>query len=384
MKDKTVVHILESMGAGTLTSVSQICNYLVDQGVHVHLIYSPLREETPDNWQDFFKPEVATHQVNMKRQFSPHKDLFAMVNIMRLLKKIKPDVVHAHSSKAGAITRAATFLSLTSPLVFYSPRGFGFLQLNYSRQLRFVYFVIEKFLAGISGQIIACSQSELAEARRLSPKCLLIENAVDESKLVLKNEEPVEDHVKKIGTLGRVGRQKNPELFAEIALKVRELHGDQVRFLWIGGGERRGIDTLEQAGCHVTGWVDRAYALEQLSDIDIYLQTSSWEGMPLSVIESQMMGIPGVVTNVIGNRDVIHDKTTGFVCDDTQSIVQRLGELIGNRETRTVMGDAAKKIGEKRFSVSRMGAEYMAVYGFDRPTPVAVDHDALTQFAQDG
>lgn len=384
MAEKTVIHVLESMGAGTLTSVSQICNYLCDNGVSVHLIFSPLREETPENWRDYFNDQVVTYRVDMRRQLSPHSDLLSVVRVSRILSQVNADVVHAHSSKAGAITRLAALFSRNRASVYYSPRGFGFLQLNYSRMTRSTFFVMEKLLAKVCGQIVACSQSELMEAQQLSSRSTLIENSIDRSRLIEKHVRQPGERTVRVGTLGRIGRQKDPKLFSEVADAVRETFGDSVEFVWIGGGDIHDQSRLEKANCTVTGWVPRPVALEQLSRLDIYLQTSSWEGMPLSVIESQMIGIPGVVTNVIGNRDVIEDKVTGFICDDKQSLVRSVSDLVMDERLRAKLGEAARKIGVQRFSVSRMGREYMALYGFDTKQDDLLTSSHTRQLGQAG
>ena len=76
-----------------------------------------------------------------------------------------------------------------------------------------------------------------------------------------------------------------------------------VKFVWIGDGELR--DQLTSENIEITGWADRSTAIRYAVNADVFLLPSRWEGLPISLLESMYMKKACVVSNVIGNRDVI-------------------------------------------------------------------------------
>ena len=112
----------------------------------------------------------------------------------------------------------------------------------------------------------------------------------------------------------------------------------------------------------IAGWLPRAGVYAELAMVDIFVLPSLWEGMPLALIEAQVAGLPAVVSNVVGNRDVVIDGETGFVCDSDQEFITKTRLLIDDADLRLKMGQAAREMAAKRFSVERMHREMMAVY----------------------
>ena len=107
------------------------------------------------------------------------------------------------------------------------------------------------------------------------------------------------EHPFTVYTLGRICYQKKPTLFNEIAGSF-----PNVKFVWIGDGELRG--ELTSKNIEITGWADRSTAIRYAVNADVFLLPSRWEGLPISLLESMYMKKICVVSNVIGNRDVIH------------------------------------------------------------------------------
>lgn len=353
------VHVVEAFGGGVFASVTQTCNMLVKQGIDVHLIYSE-RDEMPRPLDAFIDPRVSLHHVPMSRSIHPVRDFSAFLTLVRFFRAIPADVIHLHSSKAGVLGRVAAYVCGLNQKVFYSPRGLSFLQQDSSQAKRTIYRLLEWLACRLGGTVIACSKGEFDEVTRwLRPKTLvLIENSVDISIVVPKKHRSAD--VVKVGTVGRLTSARDPAAFAKLA---RDLRSSEVEFIWVGGGDRETAKQLANAGARVTGWLLREEALQQLSDFDIYVQTSLWEGMPVAVIESMVAGIPAVVTDVIGNRDVVEHGETGFVAANAEELSQYLRRLINDSPLRSKMGAEARRRAVKRFSLERMTSELLAVYG---------------------
>jgi glycosyltransferase involved in cell wall biosynthesis len=98
-----------------------------------------------------------------------------------------------------------------------------------------------------------------------------------------------------------------------------------------------------------------------MSELDIYVQTSRWEGMPVALIEAQVAGIPAVVTDVVGNRDVVVHGVTGFVGSD-EEIPGYLEQLRGDRKLREEMGAAARELAVAKFSMDTIFHRWLNTY----------------------
>jgi glycosyltransferase involved in cell wall biosynthesis len=100
-----------------------------------------------------------------------------------------------------------------------------------------------------------------------------------------------------------------------------------------------------------------------MSQLDVYVQTSRWEGMPLALIEAQVAGIPAVVTNVVGNRDIVIHCVTGFVASNDEELAKYLALLRDNPTLCQQMGTAARKHAMERFSMDVIFREWRLLYG---------------------
>ena len=95
-----------------------------------------------------------------------------------------------------------------------------------------------------------------------------------------------------------------------------------IKFLWIGDGELR--NCLTAPNIEITGWTDRFNALTLAQNADVFILTSLWEGLPISLLEAMFMKKTCVVSNVIGNKDVIHNKLNGYLCDNLDEFVKAI------------------------------------------------------------
>ncbi|GHD66857.1 glycosyltransferase [Jeongeupia chitinilytica] len=351
-----IVHVVESFGGGTLSMLCAFANRQAQDGHAVTVIHS-VREETPDNWPALFDTRIRFIQLPMQRAIHPLNDWRAGRALARWLAELGPDVVHLHSSKAGALGRIAS-LFVRGPRYFFSPHGLSFLQRAEGQLKNTVFLVLEKLLAHTSVTAIACSHSEAGEIRRhLTPRVAVVENAVDVDAVprAVGNRGVV-----RIGTVGRVALARNPELFAEVATRLKQ-HG--VEFVWIGGGDPAGEAALRAAGVSVLGWLPRADALAALATLDVYIQTSRWEGLPVAVIEAMAAGLPVVATDVVGNRDLVRNGDNGYLVNDAAGFAERLVPLIADAAERRAIGARARSFVAAHYSLDTMMSTLYDVYG---------------------
>lgn len=318
-RKKKILFVVEAMGGGVFTYIVDLSNELCKK-YDMYVAYS-IRRQTPSDYKTYFDPRVHLIKVeNFTREIRPQKDLKAFFELRKIAEKVKPDIIHLHSSKAGAIGRMA-FDGRKIPL-FYTPHGYSFLMRNYKSAKKVAFKLIEKYCAKRVCTTISCSLGEHEETLKLTRHAEYVNNGINIKELdeLLSGLEETA-HPFTVYTLGRICYQKNPKLFNEIALRMPDTH-----FLWIGDGDLR--NELSAKNIEITGWLDRREALKKAINGDVFLLTSLWEGLPISLLEAMYMKKLCVVNDVIGNHDVIHNGKNGFVCrtvDDFVDAVNREG-----------------------------------------------------------
>lgn len=316
-KRKKVLHIVEAFGGGVFTVLCDLINGISDE-YDVVIAYS-LRTQTPKDFKNYFNKNIRFIEVkNFTRSINLKKDIKALKEIKRIIKEEKPDIVHLHSSKAGILGRIA--ISGRKVKMFYNPHGFAFLKKDDSKLKRIIYWSIEKITAIINHKctIIGCSNGEYKEALKISKNSVLINNGIQterlDNELKLLEDKNINLEDLRICTLGRIGYQKSPSMFNNIAEKLPTL-----KFTWIGEGELR--KEIKSQNINITGWKIREQALKFLNENDIFILTSLWEGLPISLLEAMYMKKICIVTNVVGNKDVIKNEINGFVCNNADDFV---------------------------------------------------------------
>jgi len=358
-----IAHVIEPMEHGVFIWVVDMANRLIKDGYDVTVLHS-IRKETPENWRELFDPQVNLIHVQMTRSISPVQDLKALTKLTRKLNQIKPDIIHTHSSKGGFLARVSGFLLRKNNRLLYTSHAIHYplIQQPLKRKL---YKYLEHVGYWLGGTIVACGKEEhgiiLKEITNGNTKRLMrISNGIDISQ-VLPKDYNVKNEKVKVGVVGRISMQKAPQVFANIVRDVLSRR-DDVEFIWIGGGEDEDVAMLESAGVHVTGMLDRDVALQTLSSLDVFLQTSAYEGLSLALLEAQAAAIPAVVTKIPGNDEVVQHGETGFVGISEEPLTKHLEELIDSAEKRLEMGMNAKQYTEKHFSLPAMADQYKVKY----------------------
>ena len=326
---KKVVYVVESFGSGVYTFLTQLSNSVVES-YEVVIIYS-VRKETPKNFKDDFNSKIRFIQMDMFRGLNPYRNLKAFVLLKKILKKEKPDIIHLHSSIAGFLGRITCRMNrFDMDKVIYNPHGFSFLQQNESKFKRKFFYGLEWLASKIGGYTVGCSLGEFEEALKISKKCIIINNGIDTNKIdkIIKkiNGNKIDDKKNnklKIGTVGRICYQKNPDLFNDLAKSF-----EGYDFVWIGDGDLN--DKLQADNIKVTGWVDRKEVIKELKDVDIFILTSLWEGLSISLLEAMYLGKPVIVTNVIGNKDVVYNNINGYIVNNLSEFIKIINFITKN------------------------------------------------------
>lgn len=348
MAEKKILFVVEAMGGGVFTYIVDLANELVKK-YDMYIAYA-VRPQTPADYKDYFNPAIHLIEVkNFTRAISPIKDMKAVFEIKKIAAQIKPDIIHLHSSKAGVIGRIA-FSGKNIPL-FYTPHGYSFLMKDYRPAARILFKLIEAVMAKRHCTTISCSPGENQETLKLTERAVYVNNGINMQELdqMLKKVKK-QEHPFTVYTLGRICYQKNPALFNAIAEAMPD-----TKFLWIGDGEMS--SELKSKNITITGWVEREEALTLSANADVFLLTSLWEGLPISLLESMYMKKLCVVNDVIGNHDVIHNGKNGFVCRTVPEFVKAIKTDL----TKKLIASAYDDI-KKQYNTTVMSAKYAEIY----------------------
>lgn len=353
-----IVHVTECLASGTLTFLVQATRELAERGVRQTVVFSR-RPDTPADVTSRFDPRVQLQELD-----PPSQGLWRYAQAMRATltahcQELEDIAIHLHSSKAGFIGRLALMGLRRRPRVFYSPHGLSFL--NRRRPLASLLFASLEWLAArLPGTLVGCSRSEASILGRLSGRpARVLENAVDDSFLSLR---PAPGPVPAVITMGRICEQKAPETFATLAarFKIAEV---PARFIWIGEGDAGAEARLRAAGVEVTGWLEAADVRRLLEEATVYVQTSRWEGLPLSVLQALAAGVPCVVTDVVGNRDAVRQGITGFVAGTLEEMLMDVRRLLRDDVLRARFSQAARRDAKERFSQAAFADRLARLYG---------------------
>ena len=290
--------------------------------------------------------------------------------LRKRIRACKPDIVYAHSSIAGAITRMAC---IGLPIkVLYNPHGWSF---NMEGRKKAVFVALEKAMAYFCDAIICISEAEKESALRehicKAEKLHVIDNGIDiDGYRVEKVELPIPKDAFVVGMVGRICRQKAPDVFVKMASEVQK-KVQNAYFIIVGdviegaAEERKEIEALaEKLGVKllITGWVNNPMAY--ISNFDIGCLLSRWEGFGLAIPEYMLAGVPVVANRVDAIPYLITEGENGMLVtkDDWQEAAAKVIELAENEKLRKKFIANGQKTVRERFDARRMSRECEELY----------------------
>jgi len=356
-----IVHVVEPFASGIAVFVKSLVDNMKDD---LHIIVHGERESvmkavevkklfTGSNVK-FIRWESA------QREISLNKDMRAFFELLNILKRLKKDsnvdAVHLHSSKSGFIGRLACKMAGIENVV-YTPNGAPFL-VSTKKMKNFFYKMFEKVGDLFGGKVVCCSASEMAAYHRLGIEAININNGVS-----LKTASNIPEITKEPGTFqivtcARILNQKNPSLFNEIALQFERMK--QYRFIWIGDGEER--DKLTASNITITGWVAPAVSKKLISNADVYLSTSNFEGLSFSVLEALALKKPVLLKDCVGNTDIVKSGLNGDLFDTANGAVLKIMQYANNPRMLPLMGEYSSEFCRREFNIKSTSVMYRNLY----------------------
>lgn len=320
--------------------------------------------------------QVKTYSIDMYRALNPVKDMKAVMQAIKIIKKEKPDLVHCHSAKGGVIGRFAAFFTGTK--VVYTAHAFSFLSAESAKKKK-VFLLLEK-IAKLNSYLLACSGSERELGIKVvgfkEKKAFAWNNAVPDvdkdltrisqiSRISSQKNESSDLPVPKIGeryitSIGRPSYQKNPLFMVEVAHGIHLKHPD-IKFYLLGVGfyspmledMKKLIHQYDMDDTfYLLPWLSHEETLKYVKGSMLYFMTSLYEGLPISVIEAMSLGKAIVASDVLGNKDCVKDGYNGYLLPLKEEVfIEKMNDLIENDEKRKEMEKNSRSYFETDFFI---------------------------------
>lgn len=343
---------------------------------------------------EYLTEELGIRFVTIKgmgRSLNPASDYFAYKDLRKLIKSFKPDVVHTHAAKPGALGRLAASAEKV-PAIVHTFHGHVFHSYFNSAKTK-LFINAERYLAKKSDAIIAISEQqkkELVQDFKIAPeeKFKIVplgfdldrfQTAQEEKRKKFRTEFSVAGDEIAIGIIGRLVPVKNHYLFIKAIKHVFDNTGKKVKAFIIGDGETRpdlenvanevGIKfSTEKDAEHMhplvfTSWRSDVDVIN--AGLDIICLTSFNEGTPVSLIEAQAANKPVVSTRVGGITDIVIEGETALLAaiQETELFADHVLRLVQNDELRKQMGERSHEHVMTRFSYQRLVNDMARLYG---------------------
>lgn len=314
---------------------------------------------------------VRFERLAFGRELRPGPYARALKRLRQLVRSGDHDLLHVHSSKAGAVARVAA-LGTGVPVV-YTPHCFPFIGPQ-SRRRRLLSAAAEAVLGRITAAIVCVSDDERRQGLALhvaapgrmhvihngSPPCRPPDEP-DHELTAWAGEGPA------AGCLTALRRQKGVDVFLRAAPLILDAVPD-ARLAVVGRGPERDALGVLAGELGLDGRVRffdfHPPPARQLGALDVFVLASRWEAFPISVLEAMACGVPQVASDVGGTAEAVRDGVTGVLCapENPEDLAKATIGLLLAPERRAAMGEAARALHAERFGVEQMVAATAALY----------------------
>jgi glycosyltransferase involved in cell wall biosynthesis len=354
------------------------------------MLLGGMKDETEDSSQFIVENLGITPTVlpEMHREINIFNDAAAYYKIKKIIAEFKPDIVHTHASKPGALGRWAAH-QMGVPVIIHTFHGHVFHSYFNPAKTKF-YKSLERKLAKVSTRIIAISEKqkeELSIDHEICPaeKIEVIplgfdlnrfQDGIAKKREVFREEFSLAEEDIAVSIVGRLVPIKNHELFLDSMKWVKERINRKIKGFIVGDGESRthlenycaeigltySSDSEDDLDIYFTSWVKNVDFVN--SGSDIIALTSKNEGTPVSLIEAQAGNRAIVSTRVGGIEDVVIPDKTALLSDpnNKEAFQQNLLKLASDDDLRRELGERGWSFVKDKFHYERLARDVAALY----------------------
>jgi glycosyltransferase involved in cell wall biosynthesis len=354
-----ILMVSQPVDGGVFQHVASLCGGLVAHG-HEPFVAAPFDRPPADL-------EAELLRLPMTRAVSAADDVEAVVGLGRFMRRLRPDLIHAHSSKAGAVARAARPASPRTPVV-YTPHGYAFAG-YFGNAARARYRAAERVLGRLATRVLCVCEAERALAASVGParRTRVVHNGIADPA-------PAEPHPAVdelggpvIGALSLLRPGKGIETLIDALPAVLAAHPGAAVAIAGEGPDRQQLEArARQRGVidalHLIGTTPGPMPL--LAGADLFVSPSWAESFPYNVLEAMAAGLPVVATDAGGTAEAVDHGRTGLVVPprDAGALAAALVELLDDRDRRARLGAEGRKRQQERFTLARMVEGTLSVY----------------------
>ncbi|EJV9312365.1 glycosyltransferase [Vibrio vulnificus] len=302
---------------------------------------------------------------NLKREISI-RDFNAFLELYKLFKIEKFDIVHTNSTKPGIVARIAARIAGVNRVV-HTIHGISYHRFERIEK-RLVYFIIEYFSSLFSHYLVSVNSYYLKYYPLIKNKTVIY-NAIDSSQFNIKKERKYNNDVLKVGYLSRLDYQKDPlTLLKAIKIGMDRNCINNIRFIVGGDGELmdecltycKENDLLEVVDFQ--GWIENKS--EFYSNIDVLCLPSIFEAFGLVFLEAGLHYVPSIATNVEGIPEVVLGQESGILVNpkDSNAILDAIMSYHNDRKLLRAHALKANEIAKDKFSLLNMVDSYKLIY----------------------
>lgn len=313
----------------------------------------------------------------LKRNISFINDLLAFSELIKVIKREKPEIIHLNSSKAGILGSLAAKLGGVKRVV-YTAHGWVFNE-PLSCWLKFFYFWLEKISASWKDKIVCVSEfdRQIAIEKNLCRpvKLITIHNGIDPKINFLPKDEAINylkskichlsSNTKIAGCIANFYKTKGLKYLIEAA---KTINNPELAFIVIGEGEeRKNLENLiKKCGLENNFFLlgNTANAAQYLKAFDLFVLPSLKEGFPYTILEAMAAQIPIITTKVGGIPEIIENNRTGILVDskNPQQLAEKIAWLLDNPQIAADYGLKAREKLEKDFELKLMLKKTKEIY----------------------
>lgn len=329
------------------------------------------------------KENIRVYEIdNLKRDISTFSEIKSFFSILKILRQERPDVLHLNSPKAGGLGSAAGRLLNILKIkncklkIIYTAHGWTF---NEDRGVpsKIAIWLLSWVTVLLCHKTIVIAEKEMKQAKRMpfvNKKIVLIRNGVENIDFKEKTEAQKElfGHINKtpinnvlwLGTISELHKNKGLEYAIETLARIETPF---VFFIIGEGEERRSLEKMIEKynlenRVFLVGFLENAK--EYLRAFDIFTLTSIKEGLPYTILEAGLAGLPVMASKIGGIPDIVDSGLNGILVEKTNlgQITKTLELMIKNPDQRRSFGLKLQEKVEKEFSLKQMLDKTLEVY----------------------